>query len=59
MALENYVDELKKKHAKLSLKVDHEQKKQFPDNLLLSFLKKEKLFLKEKIYRKLNHFKRF
>ena len=59
MALENYVDELKKKHAELSLKVDHEQKKQFPDNLLLSFLKKEKLFLKEKIYRKLNHFKRF
>ena len=49
MALENYVDELKKKHAKLSLDVDNEQKKQFPDLLLLSMLKKEKLIIKEKI----------
>ena len=49
MALENYVDELKKKHAKLSLDVDNEQKKQFPDLFLLSVLKKEKLIIKEKI----------
>ena len=49
MALENYVDELKKKHAKLSLDVDNEQKKQFPDLVLLSMLKKEKLIIKEKI----------
>ena len=53
MPLENYVAGLKKKHAKLSLDVDNEQKKQFPDFTLLSILKKEKLILKEKITKKI------
>ena len=53
MAVENYVAELKKKHAKLSLNVDNEQKKQFPDFTLLSTLKKEKLIVKEKIVKKI------
>ena len=53
MALENYVVELKKKHAKLSIDVDNEQKKQFPDFILLSTLKKEKLIIKEKIVKKI------
>ena len=53
MALENYVAKLKKKHAKLSLDVDNEQKKQFPDLILLSTLKKEKLIIKEKIVKKI------
>ena len=52
MPLENYVAELKKKHAKLSLDVDNEQKKQFPDMMLLSILKKEKLIIKEKLVQK-------
>tara|TARA_A100001011_G_scaffold356063_1_gene399838 strand:+ start:516 stop:686 length:171 start_codon:yes stop_codon:yes gene_type:complete len=52
MALENYVHELKKKHAKLSLEVDIEQRKKFPNSALLSTLKKEKLILKEKIVKK-------
>ena len=53
MPLENYVAELKKKHAKLSLDVDNEQKKQFPDLTLLSILKKQKLIIKEKIIKKI------
>ena len=53
MPLENYVAELKKKHAKLSLDVDNEQKKQFPDLTLLSILKKQKLIIKEKIVKKI------
>ena len=53
MPLENYVAELKKKHAKLSLDVDNEQKKQFPDLTQLSILKKEKLIIKEKIVKKI------
>ena len=53
MPLENYVAELKKKHAKLSIDVDNEQKKQFPDFTLLSILKKEKLIIKEKIVKKI------
>ena len=53
MPLENYVAELKKKHAKLSLDVDNEQKKQFPDLKLLSILKKQKLIIKEKIIKKI------
>ena len=53
MPLENYVAELKNKHAKLSLDVDNEQKKQFPDFILLSTLKKEKLIIKEKIVKKI------
>ena len=52
MPLENYVAELKKKHAKLSLDVDNEQKKQFPNMMLLSILKKEKLIIKEKLVQK-------
>ena len=52
MPLENYVAGLKKKHAKLSLDVDNEQKKQFPDMMLLSILKKEKLIIKEKLVQK-------
>ena len=52
MPLENYVAELKKKHAKLSLDVDNEQKKRFPDMMLLSILKKEKLIIKEKLVQK-------
>ena len=52
MTLETYVAELKKKHAKLSLDVDNEQKKQFPDMMLLSILKKEKLIIKEKLVQK-------
>ena len=53
MPLEDYVVELKKKHAKLSLDVDNEQKKQFPDLTLLSILKKQKLIIKEKIVKKI------
>ena len=53
MALENYVAELKKKHAKLSYEVNNEQKKQFPDTILLSILKKEKLLVKEKLVKKI------
>ena len=53
MTLETYVAELKKKHAKLSLDVDNEQKKQFPDLTLLSILKKQKLIIKEKIVKKI------
>ena len=53
MPLENYVAELKKKHAKLSLDVDNEQKKQFPDLTLLSILKKQKLIIKDKIIKKI------
>ncbi len=53
MPLENYVAELKKKHAKLSLDVDNEQKKQFPNLTLLSILKKQKLIIKEKIVKKI------
>ena len=52
MTLETYVAELKKKHAKLSQDVDNEQKKQFPDMMLLSNLKKEKLIMKEKLVQK-------
>ena len=52
MTLETYVAELKKKDAKLSLDVDNEQKKRFPDMMLLSILKKEKLFIKEKLVQK-------
>ena len=52
MTLETYVAVLKKKHAKLSLDVDNEQKKQFPDMMLLSILKKEKLIIKEKLVQK-------
>jgi hypothetical protein len=52
MTLETYVDKLKKKHAKLSQDVDNEQKKQFPDMMLLSILKKEKLIIKEKLVQK-------
>ena len=52
MTLETYVAKLKKKHAKLSLDVDNEQKKQFPDMMLLSILKKEKLIIKEKLVKK-------
>ena len=52
MTLETYVAELKKKHAKLSQDVDNEQKKQFPDMILLSILKKEKLIIKEKLVQK-------
>ena len=53
MPLESYVAELKKKHAKLSLDVDNEQKKQFPDLTLLSILKKQKLIKKLKIIKKI------
>ena len=53
MALENYVNELKRKHAQLSYEVDIEQKKQFPDLTLLSILKKQKLIIKEKIVKKI------
>ena len=52
MTLETYVAVLKKKHAKLSLDVDNEQKKRFPDMILLSTLKKEKLIIKEKLVQK-------
>ena len=48
MALENYVDELKKKHAKLSLKVDHEQKKTVSWQSTFIFFKKGKIILKRK-----------
>ena len=51
MTLETYVDELKRKHAKLSYLVDVEQKKQFPDMIILTDLKKQKLVLKEKIFK--------
>ncbi len=49
MTLETYVSGLRKKHAKLSLLVDREQKRPAPNFVTLTDLKKQKLHLKQEI----------
>jgi hypothetical protein len=51
MSLGAHLQELKKKHAHLSERVEHEQRSPSIDDLDLRALKKEKLRLKEEIAR--------
>lgn len=51
MSLGSHLQELKKKHATLSAKVEEQQRSPATDDLTLRSLKKEKLRLKEEIER--------
>lgn len=51
MSLSSHLDELKKKHEHLKLEVHQAQKSPGYDEIELATLKKEKLRLKEEIYR--------
>jgi len=49
MSVSSHVEELKKKHAVLSQKVEHIQRQPGADDLVIAELKKQKLKLKEEI----------
>lgn len=51
MSLSSHLDELRRKHETLSLKIEHEQRRPGSDDLAIAALKKEKLRLKEEIER--------
>jgi hypothetical protein len=51
MSLGAHLQELKKKHATLSAKVEEQQRSPSVDELMIKELKKEKLRLKEEIAR--------
>lgn len=51
MSLGSHLQELKKKHANLSAKVEESQRNPATDDLTIRALKKEKLRLKEEIER--------
>ena len=54
MTLETYLTKLREKHAKLSGLVDTEQKRVAPDSIMLNDLKKQKLLVKQEIFRALD-----
>ena len=51
MSLSSHLQELKKKHERLSENVEIMQRKPSTDPLAIAALKKQKLHLKEEIYR--------
>ncbi|MEL6531628.1 MAG: YdcH family protein [Pseudomonadota bacterium] len=51
MSLGTHLQELRKKHQALSLKVEQEQRSLSSDDMKIQSLKKEKLRLKEEIHR--------
>lgn len=51
MSLSSHLDELRRKHESLSLKIEQEQRSPGSDDLTIAAMKKEKLKLKEEIER--------
>jgi len=49
MNFEERLDVLKHKHGKLDIKIDTEKKRPLPNDIHIHDLKKQKLFLKDKI----------
>lgn len=51
MGLSSHLDELRKKHEQLSIKIEQEQRSLSSDDLAITQLKRQKLKLKEEIER--------
>lgn len=51
MSLSSHLEELRRKHEILEQEVEQAQKNPAPDGLAIAHLKKQKLRLKEEIYR--------
>ena len=51
MTLDERIESLKAKHARLELEIDEESHRPMPDNVHLAELKREKLRLKDEIAR--------
>ena len=51
MSMDDHVDSLRNKHARLEQLIDDEQHRPLPDQVTVSRLKKEKLRIKEEIER--------
>ena len=51
MSLSSHLEELRRKHESLSLRIEREQRSPSSDDLTIATMKKEKLKLKEEIER--------
>jgi len=51
MSLENHLDRLKSRHTEIEKEIDHEFLRPMPDTERISFLKRQKLSIKDAIKR--------
>lgn len=51
MSLSSHLEQLREKHESLSRKIEEEQKRPGSDDLVITAMKRQKLFIKEEITR--------